>query len=38
VLGLQCKALILADAGAEGVFVDGRGSHGLAMALEAGLP
>jgi succinate dehydrogenase/fumarate reductase flavoprotein subunit len=38
VLGLQCKALILADDGVEGVLHDGRGSHGLSLALQAGLP
>ena len=38
VLGLQCKALILADGGAVGALTDGRGGLGLDLALQAGLP
>lgn len=38
VLGLQCKALILADGGAVGALIDGRGGLGLDLALQAGLP
>ena len=38
VLGLQCKALILADGGASDLAHTGRGGHGLALALEADLP
>lgn len=38
VLGLQAKAVILADEGASNVATTGRGAHGLALALDAGLP
>ena len=38
VLGLQCKALILADGGASDLAHTGRGGYGLALALEADLP
>ena len=38
ILGLQCKALILADGGASDLAQTGRGGHGLALALEADIP
>lgn len=38
VLGLQSKAVILADTGASDVATSGRGGHGLSLALDAGLP
>ncbi|MBM73534.1 MAG: hypothetical protein CMB38_04665 [Euryarchaeota archaeon] len=38
VLGLQSKAVILADEGASDVAITGRGAYGLALALDAGLP
>lgn len=38
VLGLQSKAVILADEGASNVATTGRGAYGLALALDAGLP
>lgn len=38
VLGLQCKAVILADGGASDLASSGRGAHGLSLALQAGLP
>ncbi len=38
VLGLQSKAVILADEGASNVATSGRGAYGLALALDAGLP
>ena len=38
VLGLQAKAVILADEGASNVATTGRGALGLALALDAGLP
>lgn len=38
VLGLQSKAVILADTGASDVATSGRGGHGLSIALDAGLP
>ncbi len=38
VLGLQSKAVILADEDASNVATSGRGAYGLALALDAGLP
>jgi succinate dehydrogenase/fumarate reductase flavoprotein subunit len=38
VLGLQSKAVIFADEGASNVATTGRGTYGLALSLDAGLP
>jgi succinate dehydrogenase/fumarate reductase flavoprotein subunit len=38
VLGLQSKAVILADEGASNVATSGRGAYGLTLALDVGLP